>query len=97
MTVPIVRLTIDHMRHEIAQALTPFFMQQDVDAQEAVNAALRSFNVRHEIQKIAEGEIRRIVQQMVATALVGLQFDPEFRNLFKRHMLEAIKKETEKE
>ena len=79
MGIPIVRITLDSMRHEIAHAFTRYSMEIDTEVQKALEHSVKNFNFQTEVESVATQVLRESIQIAVTDAIRELRNNPEFR------------------
>jgi hypothetical protein len=75
MNVPIVKITVDGMRHEIATALTKYMAQMDSDFQDAIKQCCEEFDIREQISQQLPGIFREILQRTLENAIMRFKYD----------------------
>jgi hypothetical protein len=86
--VPIVRLTVEHMRGEITMALTTKAAEIASGIQRAVNAAVDQFDFDREVERIAVDVIREVVRQ----ELSGVLYDEKIRNAIRKSIAQGLRR-----
>jgi len=98
--MPMVSLTIDHMRHQIIQALDPYFAATKKDVETAVNEAVKSFDFKRAVQAIVERELRTKLEGVLQSAVTGALHAPEVEgrlyNFMKRSVDKAMAEDSER-
>lgn len=61
MNIPIVRLSVENMRHEMVTALHSYAVQMDEDLQRAITAFCTPENLR----RIIESETDKVLEQVI--------------------------------
>ena len=91
--IPRVRLTLDHMRHEIIHAFNRYAdgLKDDVAAE--VERAIQSFDYRNEIAKIADGILRQEIQKALEGAFQSMRWDSALR----KSLVEIMRRELAKQ
>jgi hypothetical protein len=91
MSIPIVRLTIEGMKHEILTALTEQTLELDGQVKAAVEHVVRGFNVEAEIQEVTAKILRDAIQDAVSRVVHVITWDDDIRALIREKVLQALK------
>jgi hypothetical protein len=89
---PMVRLTIDHMRHEIVQAFARHGAGIQSQVEAAVDAAVRDFDFDAEVRHLAGQLLRDQVRKSLEYAFRKLAWDDAMCKALVRHMLAEMAK-----
>lgn len=65
MNIPIVRITLEHMKAEIVQAMSDYFDRSKHDVQKAVEAVCTEEHVAQLLSQSIEKELRIAIQEEV--------------------------------
>jgi hypothetical protein len=68
-SIPIVRLTLDHMKHTIVHAMTEYTVKLDGTIKAAIESAVDNFDYEREIGALAEGILRDGIRQAIKAAV----------------------------
>ena len=66
MTIPIIRLEVEGMKHQIMVALTAYAAQMDSDIQAAVDEYCTPEHITATVKNIAKGEIDKAIKEEVS-------------------------------
>jgi hypothetical protein len=59
--MPLITITVDHMKHQIMQMLSPVLMSELIEGQ--LDAAIKAFDFEGEVKKVAHDALRESVKQ----------------------------------
>jgi hypothetical protein len=85
---PMISITVDHMRHQIIQHLSGYFTGQEEDVKTAVDEAVRSFDLKAALKKIAVEELNRQLESSLRNAFQHAMLSNE--SVFERFAHEAL-------
>lgn len=88
----VVRLTLDHMRQEIAQAFSQFQLAQAGELDQAIDSAIRSFDFRGEVAKLLRPTIERFVESAVRSAMSDVLYDANLRAEVEKAVKQRLQK-----
>ena len=67
MTIPIIRLEIEHMKQSIYHALTDYTLKLDSDIKQAVDKCCTSENIQNVIATTVESSINYAISEEIET------------------------------
>ncbi len=94
---PMVRLTLDHMRHEIVHAFGLYADTLKGDVDHEVKAAIERFDFATEVGRMADTILRNEIESALKSAFQELRFDRALKKALVEILLRELSKGQEQE
>lgn len=91
MELPIVRLTIEHMRHEILQAFSGYVEDLKTRVAQVVDDVVKHFNYQDEIKRLAENILREKIRVALHAAFLGVSWGESLQKALAEKLIEGLK------
>ena len=89
---PIIRLEIDHMRYSIIAGFNTYIDELKVNVDQAVASAIERFDFEKEVGRIADGLLRKVVENALHSAFNELRWDKAMHEALVKHMMASLEK-----
>lgn len=90
MEMPIIRLTVEHMRHEIVQAFGGYVENLKARVEKVVGEVVDRFDFNGEVAKLADNILREHVRDLLRGAFFHLRHDADLKGLLVRELARAF-------
>lgn len=88
--LPIIKLTVDHMRQEILHAFSTQEEQYKLSLSKGLDEAVKNFNFEAEVAVLATQELHAMCKIIVKEVVDDLRFDMNFQVLCRKRMIERM-------
>jgi hypothetical protein len=87
---PIVRLTIDHMRHQIVSGFSGYIDGLKETVEHEVDAAVKAFDFESEIRRMSAGLLHQAINDSLKQAFSTLAWDAAMRKALAQVLLDKV-------
>jgi hypothetical protein len=88
--LPIIKLTVDHMRQEILHAFSTQQQQYEEALANGLDLAVKNFNFEAEVAIVATNQLQAMCDTIVKEVVQDLRFDIEFQIMCRQRMIDRM-------
>jgi len=90
MNIPIVKITLEGMRHELMVALGNYMSNRDSDIAKSIDAAIKNFNIERVIDDALPQLVEETIKSIIQESVFRLRMDTRFRDEIKKAVLSRM-------